>query len=374
MKNSIWVINSLLLVLFIIMSGFLSFFQPTVPLRKSLAIKKTDAPAQKRIFVVNTKRIYENDLFGTYKASTEEVKTEFVLPSLPAAPTAPPVIQKQADTPEFLEPLPLTLSGIFIDSDESKSRAIVVDTKTTLQKSYQIGDVIGDAELLRIFENSILLVRSNGQEETLFIDKQSTLQTAGLTSHTNWDDTIEKVSEESYFIDPQNFITRITHLSQFLEAIDATTVYKKGKAFGIRIGKIGEGSVGRALGLESGDIITIINDMPTITTQERVHIYSSIKKMNSGDTCTVNLLRQGNLLHRTYTIKALVKKVNRKISQKFENKIIQPAMLEEVKEINSEDEKSSLAEAKNAFSSRINTIQKKDRRAIMHRGSFKKYA
>ena len=360
MKNAIWILNSILLALFIFVGGFLYFSRQETPKRVRLVLEKAMIPVKQSSFVVNTAHIYENDLFGTYSpvSTTKEPLTP-QLPDYPIAPSAVVVLPPSSSPPQFLEPLNVSLSGVFIDNDDSKSRAIIIDGKTLVQKMYSIGDMIEDAELLRIFENSVLFVRSNGQEETLFINQQAAHEDHDFNYNTSWDGVVLKQDDTLYTIDPLQFIKRIPHLSQFLEAIDATTVYKKGTAFGVRIGKIRPESVGVALGLRPGDIIAGVDAISTAHTQGRVEIYTRIRNMRQEGTISVEISRNGQLLTYTYVIKTLDSvKLPLLVPQKMAARV----------PIN---EKRLLAQSKVQFAPRIEQIHKKNKQAMMRRSGYK---
>jgi len=75
---------------------------------------------------------------------------------------------------------------------------------------------------------------------------------------------------------------------------DLTTVYQKGKSIGCRIGNIVHDSLGYAMGLEPHDIVTHINSLSTLNTEERYNTYQSLLKKKIGDTIEVKGLRDGS--------------------------------------------------------------------------------
>ena len=371
MKNTIWILNSLLLSLSIVIGGFLYFSREVTPKRARLILEKVAIDSQKSPLIVNTAHIYENDLFGTY-SSPGAIKEPLVvqLPEFPTAPAATEVLANSQLTPQFLEPLTFILSGVFIDNEDSKSRAIIINNKTQVQKIYSIGDMIEDAELLRIFENSVLFVRSNGQEETLFINKQAAMEDRNFNFNASWDGIILEQSDALYAVDRFEFIKRIPHLSQFLEIIDATTMYKKGKAFGVRIGKIKPESAGIALGLRPGDIITSIDGIDTAYTQGRVEIYSRIRTIEEHGVISVEIMRSGQTVHYTYVMKKIdgikIPMIN---PQKIVN-VKQSAILEKTS-ILEQNKKLLFAESKKSFTPRIEQVHKKNKQAMMRRKGYK---
>ena len=371
MKNTIWILDSLLLSLFIVIGGFLYFSREATPKRAPLLSEKTTVDSKKSLLIVNTAHIYENDLFGTYSSPAAVNELMVVkLPEFPAAPAPSQALASAPLPPQFLEPLGYVLSGVFIDNDDSKSRAIIINSATQVQKTYSIGDMIEDAELLRIFESSILLVRSNGQEEILFIDKQAATEDLIFNFNASWNEVILKQSDILYAVDRLAFIKRIPHLSQFLEIIDATTMYKKGKAFGVRIGKIKSESVGIALGLRPADIVISIDGIPAAHTQGRVEIYNRIKNIEEDEAISVEIERNNEKLDFTYIMKKIdAKKKPMIIPQKTAK--TKPSLVFEKTSIFEQNKKVLFAESKKSFTPRIEQVHKKNKQAIMRRKGYK---
>jgi type II secretion system protein C len=371
MKNTIWILNSLLLSLCILIGGFLYFFRQAVPKRTRLILEKVVTPPQKSSFIVNTAHIYENDLFGTY--SSPAVAKEPLVVQLPEFPIIPIAQEPLANTqtpPQFLEPLAYILSGVFVDNEDAKSRAIIINNKNQVQKMYSIGDMIEDAELLRIFDNSVLLVRSNGQEETLFINKQAALEDLNFNSNASWENAILQQSDVLYTVDKFEFTKRIPHLSQFLEVIDATTIYKKGKAFGVRIGKIKSESAGMALGLRPGDVITSIDGISTAYTQGRVEIYSRIRNIEEDGIISVEVIRNGQSIHYTYIIKK-IDAIKLPMIASAKRVSIKESHILEKTSIVKQNKKLLFAESKKSFMPRIEQVHKKNKQAMMRRKGYK---
>jgi type II secretory pathway component PulC len=123
--------------------------------------------------------------------------------------------------------------------------------------------------------------------------------------NTPWSKVVRNIDTAVYQVDPKALIKRIPNVSQMIEMLDLTTAYQQGRSLGCMIGSIAPQSIGSALGFESGDIITRINDVPTTTTKDRTTIYQSIKNMIEGDTIVVTLTRKGQELTITYILQKI---------------------------------------------------------------------
>ena len=298
MRHPFWILNTSLLVLLLVCAGFIFFTQQTLPKKlgggkKSLTVKPLSAfPIDTE--TVDITKIYENDLFDTYHEKImPPVEPDYTSPiPIPPSPTQVE-IPEEAVTP-FLPPLQVTLKGIMILNDESKNVVIIEDNTTKKEENYKVGDSLDDAQLIRILHNRIILIRSNGQFETLYLSEKDVIdQTVENDQKDGWAQTVRKVSDVSVEIDPTSFVEVVPTLAQFIDLFDITTVYKRGKSIGCRIGKITQGSLAEALGLEPNDIILSIAGMPTTTTESRFEIYQHLLTLHISDSFTVSYERAG---------------------------------------------------------------------------------
>ena len=66
-------------------------------------------------------------------------------------------------------------------------------------------------------------------------------------------------------------------------------------------------SIGLALGLQQGDIITAINNIPSTTTDSRFEIYQAVVNMKLGDTITLGITRNNRPVELRYTLQTIEK-------------------------------------------------------------------
>lgn len=379
MRSSIWVLTSALLLLCVSVFVFIFFSQQELPTRSKLLVSSTSQVYSGPSIIVDSSYIYQNDIFGTYIAPAlpvaEAISKFLPIPKVPLINTTMPVEPVQ---PDFLDPLPLTLSGVLLDSNEKNNRAIIINNKTKAQKTYKIGDSIEDAELLSIFDSSVLFVRSNGQEETLFINQRAAQEDPAFNSQNNWDGVILKEGDNKFFINPVSFIERIPNLAQFFELLDAATVYKKGKSFGVRIGKSPSESLAEALGLQAGDIIKSIFKISVLDTSDRIAVYNLIKEVTEGTKIPVKIIRNSEELENIYTLKILtaqeIYNTTETQQQQKSSEASSPDLLLNNNSRDSRDsafdikkERNILAQSQANFTSRIEQMQKRDKQSMMRR-------
>jgi len=303
MKHPIWLVNATLLVIFLTASGFVFFSGEKLPKRIKLKPESVSVVTAKSTPAVNIEQIYENDLFNTYhKTFPAPTQPDYAKP-MPKPPTPMTVNVEEEPKQPFLPPLDITLKGIMSIDDNSNNQAIVSDNKTNTEKNYRTGDTIEDAQLIRIFYNRIVLIRSNGQQEVLYInEKDVETDPAYLETQESWAHIVKKIGTNHYLLDPESFVELSHNLAQFIDMLDLTTVYKEGQSIGCRVGKITHNSLGAAMGLEPFDIITKINAMPVTSTDERYTVYKDLIKKDFGDEIQVTILQDEKETVLTYTL------------------------------------------------------------------------
>lgn len=302
MKNPLWIINSTFAVLLCVLCITMLLMRSPTPRRDSIYPQNVTR-IQQGAPLPNPVRIYENDLFRTFVRPQEAEKTpgeEVIV--VPAPPQPKSFMKKPQRLPEFLPPLEVELKGVIFDTNSLYSRAIIMDRKSGKEELYKIGDAVGDAHLIYVGKNKAIFVRSNGQQETLFVTAEAA-QKDSIYTPSQISTAIEQLDETNYIVNTDQFSKEINNLAQFIEMLDITTAFEKSRSIGCRVGKLAPRSIGPALGLRYGDIITSINDIPTTSTSDRVKIYKMIENMESNQQVVVSILRNGMPRQFTYTLK-----------------------------------------------------------------------
>ena len=298
MKQSFWIVNSILFILFLSVILFITFSKVKISSRKSI-IPEAISAKEEVVTKMDTSAIYTNDLFGTSQPleirPKENEKTEV---TMPAAPQPFRAEVPEVENPNFLEPLPLTLTGIIVVNDESNNQAIIMDNRTNKQKNYRLGDEIEDAQIARIFKEKIILIRSNGQQEVLYLRTDDVKQD-GPQEQKDWKRVIKKVSADEYDVDYEKFAENVKSIGAFTDMMNLTSAYKDGKNIGVKVGKIEPGSLAFELGLQPGDIIQKIDGIEVDNTQNRYEAYSKVICKQDEDLINVEILRND----KTQTIK-----------------------------------------------------------------------
>jgi type II secretion system protein C len=305
MKSPLWILNSALAILLLGLLLFISFSRPQRAAKASLVPSHTESEAKLETPSIDPSLIYKNDLFGTYIESRPPVEEQSVKKTIvPPPPTLKKTVVTQPLPPQFLPPLAVTLKGIIYSQDESDNRAIISDNKTKKETLYKIGAKVLDAEIIHISNNKIMFIRSNGQQETLFVTQGDAQADPIYNQHHIVETVTQKISDTQYTLYQEAFAQRVHNLAQFMDMLDITTAFHQGKIIGIRIGRIEDSSLGTLLGFMQGDIVTAINGTPTTTTKNRVAIYNTLKDVDHDTTISVDVMRQGNKITLQYLVKA----------------------------------------------------------------------
>ncbi len=303
MKYPFWIPNDLLLALFLTVLLFLSTSHVVIPERASIEpsaiqLKNTEKKSQ-----INVSKIYELDLFDTYQ---KELKVDAIKEAhipLPNPPENQSIPIPSMPEPVLLEPLQVNLKGIIaFKHDVQKNKAIIQLLKTNEERVYKAGEQIEDAHIIKIFSNKIILLRTNGQQEVLYLREEDAQTDPLYNKMLGWEKIIKQTDKTTFTINVMDFVAKISSLSQFIDTLNLTTAYKKGISIGCKIGELENNSLGNYLGLTSNDIITTIDGIPATDTQNRLMIYKKILDKKDKETIKIEATRNNNPLVITYQL------------------------------------------------------------------------
>lgn len=356
MRQPFWIINSSLLILAIASLGFIYLGRPSLPEREDIEPSPYTRPAKTESAKFNISAIYENDLFDTYQ---KELIPATGLASITPAPEPPAPLSvriPEEPKPQFIEPLSIGLKGIVIvHTDDTKNRAIIMDNKTNREGSYKVGDVIEDAQLIRIFSNKVIFMRSNGQQEVLYLREKDAKLDPMYANTSSWEGIITPARPYHYTINATEFINRVQSLGQFIDMLEMVTAYKQGESIGCRITNTGPGSLGAALGFTTEDIILTVNGVEVNTTHNRLVIFKQITELTTGAEIQVSLLRNNQLLTLAYTLQEVGQMRKPDIGQK-------PIHSDEV----TQAQRNQL-EQKNSFAPTMNEIRNREKTNMLEK-------
>jgi type II secretion system protein C len=311
MKQQLWIFNSSLMFVFfmaLMISNALRREPSLVKITKVTLVdvqKKKEPEPTPTSMATAWEKIYQDDIFDTYVAEVKTaVKQSFItpIPEMKAPAVVPPPEPKKQ---EFVPPLPITLKGIIISSDEAKNAAMIAD-ETNKEALYHLGDMVKDAIIVKIAKNRVVFLRANGQQEVFYLRKDDNIQDP--SSPDRWKLMIKKVNDQLYDIDQQEFMKEIESLGHFMERVAIIgTVFNQGIPVGIRLGKIEPQEIGGALGLVTNDILVSVNGIPLADPRNRVQAYESAIQTPFGGMVKAVINRMGMNVQIAYRLTRIEK-------------------------------------------------------------------
>lgn len=293
MRLPLWILNISLFFLALATLGFVLLSRQKPPSREDIEPSFYPQSIKTDISKINLSKIYDNDLFDTYHKELPVPAEKSLGMPLPEAPHARIPHIPPTPAAHFLEPLKITLKGIIaVSSDDTQNIAIISDIKTTKEANYKVGETIEDAQLLRVFKNKVVFVRSNGQQEILYLRQQDAKKDPIFAALRDWDDVVRNLGDNNFVLSPYEFAKRVPTLSHVIEMLDLTTVYQHGRSVGIRVGTPPVNSFAPLFGLIPGDIITSINGISVANSGDRLAAYKNVTSMKLEEVVTVTLQRR----------------------------------------------------------------------------------
>ena len=377
MRHPLWIVNSSLLAFLLIGLAFVFFTRQELPKRKATSQKKSSTTTPvKKVEAISLSKIYENDLFDTVKQPLPELHQPEHLQEAPQPP-APSQATIPADIVQpLLPPLLLTLKGIMIINDDSNNIAMIADNATSKEKNYKVGDMIQDAQIIKIFSSRVVFIRSNGQQESLYLTEKDIKKDAlASQGKDNWSDVVYKNDAKSFNVDPEMFAEVIPNLALLIDMFDITTVYKDGKSVGCRMGDVDVNSLMAALGFEKYDVVTKVLNLPVTTLDERMRAYKEVTNLKKDAKCTVEVLRKNNPIVLEYTLTdlqdSLVKKLQKNTKSAAVNSekigILEGPTPEEL-----EQQRIAMLKEKYQFAPTMQEIMLEQKKAMLHEGQEKR--
>lgn len=303
MKQHLWALNSSLLCIFGLTIFASLGLQTTAPRHQTII-----APPAPTIKVSHNPSLEElygpRDLFGLFvKPTTPTVKTL----EIPKAPqfTVPPMPQTPKNSSlKLAPPLSLLISGIIFSPERPDRSVAMISDDTNKETLYHLGDRIKDGMIIQISQDRLVILRSNGQQETFFLRKDVTLES--LNGKGDGDASTEKVAletaENTYTLSKEIFSRRIQSLGDFLQEFDLMPLYAQGKIKGFTVGATEDDSCALDLGLKTNDMITKINDYDIAEIKNRVKIYEMLTQGEYAQPIVIKVIRDGKELTKTINV------------------------------------------------------------------------
>lgn len=186
--------------------------------------------------------------------------------------------QKPAEQPKPIAKSAFSLIGTFIVSGDGGT-AIIEDQKKKTQDVFSVGDtVFGEAKLVEIMSDRVVLDRSGAREELVMDDLASD---KGSSGPTEFKDGIAFVNENEVLVQEAELDKALENLPLLLTQARAVPYFKDGKSVGLRLFAVKQGSLFERLGLKNGDILKAINGNPMGDLSQAIKLFETLKQERS---------------------------------------------------------------------------------------------
>lgn len=306
MKQHLWAVNSFLLMLLCCTFLGISLLRQPVPKYKPQPPAEEKKP--KKSVQPSLEALYgPNDLFGLFIAPANAgIKTTDIPKPPQFSPPPAPQIPKNP-TLKLVSPLAISISGIiFSPKRPDKSVAMIADD-TNKETMYHLGETIKDGMIIKIAQDRIVILRSNGQQETFFLRKDTTIDSLNEKidkegKESEADKIARSTGENTYELSLEKFNRKIQSVADFLQELDLMPIYKQGTIIGFKIASKNPGVFHTSLGLQNGDLITKINGRDINNQKNRIQIYEDLKQIQPREKVTITLLRNTSSIEKTITV------------------------------------------------------------------------
>jgi type II secretory pathway component PulC len=306
MKQALWVVNSSIVGLLVFSLAILQVLHKEPPHIAKLVVAQEQLSKKKHEFPpTHWELIFKHDLFGTYVPQPVKVIQKSLVTAAPELkePNTEPI--PEAKKPTFNAELVLSIKGIIIAADETQNVAMIED-EAKKEGVYHIGDLYKDGQIIKISRNSVVFLRSSGQQESFYLRKEDA--DLAMDGPTKWEYIIKKTAETAWQVDPESFKHEVDSLGAFLDRTSIIgTAYQQGSAIGLRVGELTPDSLGSLLGLKKGDILLSINDLSLAQASNRVTIFDKVCASAVDDIIMVKLKREDGEITHTYKLSYISK-------------------------------------------------------------------
>lgn len=193
--------------------------------------------------------------------------------------------------------LDLALKGIIATQGEGPKLAVIAPGGGE-EKIYRPGDKVkGRAEILRIEERRVILLR-NGVTEALKLKVPEGVSQRRMTD-TGTETGIRQIGENKRVVSKDTLKKKLDNLPKLLRQAKAVPASRDGRKIGFRVVNIQEGSVFEDLGVEKGDVIQQVNGRRIRTPRQAMEAY---RELQGGQQFRLKVLRDGKSETLTYAV------------------------------------------------------------------------
>ena len=162
------------------------------------------------------------------------------------------------------EPLPFKLLGTVVESDSTKSLAVIQNIDTLKQGTYKVIDKVLDYQLTKIMRGRVVLLKE-GKLYLLEFPLGSVLE------------PIVMVSAKERIINRAALAKKLSDLNVAMQQAVPIPYIEAGKIIGFKLTNVKDKNLAKLAGIKEGDVIMSVNGNKLNSIRNTLDIYSRIK-------------------------------------------------------------------------------------------------
>lgn len=300
----LWCLNLILVFLNFTLVMFLGVVNDSKNYVFALKISQSQEISLPHSEIPKLEKLFDRDLFNTQIPFEVGEKifvyqpTIFVNPIYaPSLPAKLEVIDQVSSEQTILPPLQLILRGTIIGDNPLYNKAFIENLRTKEERDYVIGDIIEDAQIVFIGKNQINFIRSNGQEEMIYLNKILKIEEEAIQK-IFWNKICYLNHNEVREINTYLLGLKIKSLTSFIDELGLITFFENNIPVGCLVTAATPDSLATVLGLMNNDVLLSLNDISFSSVSSRIAAYEFImrQKDNYGFVFTLTLLRDNKIV------------------------------------------------------------------------------
>lgn len=204
----------------------------------------------------------------------------------------------------------LVLNGTIVSEDGHSSVAILRDDRNRENIILSIGDTISNFELVRVFENRIVLQKNN-ETFQLFLGRSGIIKTVKKEALIPYKEKVNEIKIETLETKKDSVVKKeylrsyvvkriLDEWKMILQQIVFIPNIVDGRTKGFKMTKIPEGSFLSEMGIKSNDIILKLNNEELV---DIFYLSTLIDKYKNDDRVEMTIERSGELVQYLYLLK-----------------------------------------------------------------------
>jgi general secretion pathway protein C len=199
-------------------------------------------------------------------------------------------------------PLGLRLLGTLRSADPAWSIASLLDLHRQKSWTVMVGDPVGDAWVLEILRDRVIIDRNGRREIIDLAPSEGTLGPAPdrMRDTAAGKSGIRSLDESHYEVPRSELEAPLKHPEQIMNDVHIVPASRDGQPEGFKVFAIRPGTFFARLGLLDGDVVRRINGFEMNTPENVLEAYTRLREANQVE---VELERNGSAIRKSYRVR-----------------------------------------------------------------------